>query len=229
MNQLKTFKFTLIELLVVIAIIGILVSMLLPVLSKVRNTSRTAVSKNNLKQIHMAAILYADNNDGILCYASENPPNNYDWPRLMYENLTGIEFDSKPAPANEQMAESSYEDLMFCPVLRAIRGPAQHHGVGRTDYSMNRYFNNLTPTRLSDLAGMGKIEPFIMPGNAMPETQANSRMLFSTYISTKDSGYANYDYNGNSMGLYIDGSITSISVAYGSYINVWVNNLSDFE
>ena len=86
--------FTLIELLVVIAIIAILAAILFPVFARAREAARKATCLSNLKQIALAALMYAQDYDEVLPTASANgwrcsahavdPANQYttDWTGL---------------------------------------------------------------------------------------------------------------------------------------------------
>ena len=59
----KRRAFTLIELLVVIAIIAILMAILMPALHRAREQGRRAACLSNLRQLNLAWIIYADEND----------------------------------------------------------------------------------------------------------------------------------------------------------------------
>jgi prepilin-type N-terminal cleavage/methylation domain-containing protein/prepilin-type processing-associated H-X9-DG protein len=58
--------FTLIELLVVVVIIGLLIGLLVPALSGARQAGRATQCKNNLRQIGVAILSYAETHNGVL-------------------------------------------------------------------------------------------------------------------------------------------------------------------
>ena len=69
--------FTLIELLVVIAIIAILAAILFPVFARARAKARQTSCLSNVKQISLALMMYAQDNDET--YPVVNHTTGYDW------------------------------------------------------------------------------------------------------------------------------------------------------
>ncbi|AHF90945.1 N-terminal cleavage protein [Opitutaceae bacterium TAV5] len=78
-HRLSGHAFTLIELLTVIAIIGILAAIIIPTVGKVRDSARSAQCLSNLRQMGLAARLYAEDNKGKLM------PADYNFPRGLWK------------------------------------------------------------------------------------------------------------------------------------------------
>jgi prepilin-type N-terminal cleavage/methylation domain-containing protein/prepilin-type processing-associated H-X9-DG protein len=78
--------FTLIELLVVIAIIAILAGMLLPSLSKAKEAGRRISCVNNMRQLGISLVMYADDHNGYFPDRSLDPG----WPQKLRDGYKDL-------------------------------------------------------------------------------------------------------------------------------------------
>ena len=72
--------FNVIELLVVVVIVAILATLLLPALTKAKEQGRSSICKNNMRQLTLAMVLYADDNNDYLPWPGDVDRNwQPDW------------------------------------------------------------------------------------------------------------------------------------------------------
>ena len=132
--------FTLIELLVVIAIIAILMAILLPALSRVRETANRAACSSNIRQHLIGLIMYANENE------SKLPPGAGYWLWDMNRQITSQLMKNIGLKLPESEEDTSVPDVFYCPSnlthkRSRLRCWDYHHPDGsRATYRVTGYF-----------------------------------------------------------------------------------------
>lgn len=130
-------RFTLLELLVIIAIIGILITILLPSLSKARKASETAVCQSNLKQIHHGHFLFSreNNNKIVPALTILNAWKSITWDDHIGDYM-GRELTFEQKKENALTIDFKVNEIFKCPSDNLPLLP-EHSDQFRRTYSMN--------------------------------------------------------------------------------------------
>lgn len=199
---------------VVIAIIAILASMLLPALTRAREAAKKITCSNNLREMGLVFLFYADEYDDWIPgnHGSENyniedaSGNSHPWSRLManatkmfkYENMTaGIKRSIAACPSTTKASGSTNYGINEGLRVQAVNADMQNRGVWKIS-SCNNFINFVSVKRPANVAVLIESDDtryYIRPHNAHTVPQPFG---------------ADFRHNNSLNILFIDGHVESM-------------------
>ena len=219
--------FTLIELLVVIAIIGVLASLLLPVLNKAREKGRQTVCLNNQKQIYLGMVLYGeDHNDIVVPVCDWTTGGGGPWPNLLKPYVqsgtgtyyaSGRYYEYKLFYCTTQWLELQRESnkgywTTYTANYRVMRAMQDQPtwippGGGNTDW-------HFVLTKWSDFVHQEKIVLLV-------EGKKGAHVIQEKY-HVAEEGAIGFPHNGQTHILRMNGSVSALKEKFP--LDVWLND-----
>jgi prepilin-type N-terminal cleavage/methylation domain-containing protein/prepilin-type processing-associated H-X9-DG protein len=204
--------FTLVELLVVIGIIALLISILLPALSKARSTAMRTVCLARMKELNNACMLYATENRGTLppiWNYSDLPPVHFGRPAI---------FSTTADPVNDcyltrYLGNGDTQKRYICPLLDTYAG---YSTTTNQSYRYNQIVGGYRGAAIQTQTGPGSGYYYAYPYK-LAQLRQGGRVGLWMDSDTIANGFGN---GGNSMWFRQDS--TTISSTVGSSYN-WAN------
>lgn len=223
--------FSLVELLMVVSIISLLVAMLLPAIGMVRDSAYTARCQSNLRQIHLAYLGYAVDQDGLVARA-----DNQDF-QFWFEFVAPYLDDSTSGANNggnvqyNQIRQKAL--LRSCPVWAKASHANWAVGLGVNSWLMEPY--RPSGTRLSNSfftgpsAGWnGTFTEFHMASLTMTTTRPFVTDSTTWSLDDRDTWWTGVPrHRGRTNVLFCDGHTASLPTAHASPISKLYQNPGD--
>jgi prepilin-type N-terminal cleavage/methylation domain-containing protein len=134
--------FTLIELLVVVAIIALLLAILLPALARAKDNAKTVACCVNLRQLNVAAQMYASENEGFMLPArtASGSAQSFNWDGI---DVLGLEFGVQrgggiSGTSSQLLAFQKLQKVLHCPAAQPWSGDSSVP----PDYTWNEHMGD---------------------------------------------------------------------------------------
>lgn len=231
--------FTLLELLITVAILALLAGLLLPGLHSAREKGRTAACMSNLRQLHLANSLYADDNDDCYVLGAENFLSNLKrWHGTRIS--TTRPFDPSKGPLTPYLGRSGRikecETLHTPPTQGDSDGRFFEKGCGGYGYNMTYLGNQpgdwtyTQPVRRSTVARLNQTAMFADAAMAYPEGPIEYSFMEPPYWVDEngireDWGQpvpsVHFRHSGRANVVWCDGHVTSERLSQSQGANTY--------
>lgn len=208
--------FTLIELLTVIAIIGILASILIPVVGKVRDSARAANCTSNLREVGGAVYMWSQENEDRLPAISQNRNNflgieHYRWHEDLITYAMGVPLEAL------WFSNLGTDNIFVCPTAYIQYSGESGFVADRQGYTygMSRYTNGgfhpwpglPANRRIYDVPTPSKTALFMDGAYA----QGAGHWVNDVSKDPGDQWYPQFIHSGGINVLYVDGHVDRVA------------------
>jgi prepilin-type processing-associated H-X9-DG protein/prepilin-type N-terminal cleavage/methylation domain-containing protein len=156
--------FTLVELLVVIGIIALLISILLPSLSKAREMGKSVKCLSNLRQLGMATVGYANEGKSYLPYPTTTQGEQVLWFNCVDPYLQKL---SPPSGRTGVASNREYSPFKQCVVFDEFDGGVQNSGGQNQNKEFARTYKMNSHLRHNNPASQMKVSEIREPTNVV--------------------------------------------------------------